>query len=113
MKSPRFSQFDYGLKRNLIIYNRTTPPEYNLKNCTARVAIFYSEQDTLASARDVRRLPNELPNLLTIKRVEDDKFNHIDFVWAMDAKWLVYDYVIGWLKMEEERQRTNTSDDDE
>lgn len=108
--SPRFCQFDYGVKRNLIIYNRSAPPEYNLKNCTARVAIFYSDHDTLTAPRDIRRLPNELPNLYTVKRVEDDTFNHIDFVWAVDAKELVYDYIIGWLKVEEERQRQNNSD---
>ena len=110
VRSPRFRQFDYGVKRNLFIYNRTTPPEYNLKNCTARVAIIYSDKDTLVSARDIRRLPNELPNLMTMKIVDDNTFNHIDFVWAMDAKELVYDYVLEWLKMEEKRQQQNNND---
>lgn len=108
--NPRFRQYDYGVKRNLHIYNRSTPPEYNLKNCTARVAIFYADKDTLTAPQDVRRLPNELPNLIKLKRVEDDTFNHIDFVWAMDAKELVYDYVLDWIKMEEERQQQNNSD---
>lgn len=109
IRSPRFHQYDYGVKGNLFIYNRTTPPEYSLKNCTARVAIIYSDHDTLTFARDVLRLPHELPNLMAIKRVEDDTFNHIDFVWANDAKELVYDYVIDWMRMEEKEQQMRQS----
>lgn len=85
------------------MYNRSTPPEYNLKNCTAPVAIIYAEKDTLTSATDVRRLPHELPNVVAIRRVDDAIFNHLDFIWAMDAKELVYNYVLDWLKIAEQR----------
>lgn len=104
IRSPRFRQFDYGMMRNFIIYNRSTPPEYQLNRCTARVAIIYSEYDSLCPARDVRRLPRELPNVVEIRRVDDVTFNHIDFVWGVDAKELVYDFIIHWLKAEEYRK---------
>lgn len=103
IRNHRFCQYDYGLHRNLHIYHRAVPPDYNLKNCTAKVAIIYSEQDTIVAAEDIRRLPNELPNVVGIHRIDDDTFNHIDFVWASDAKELVYDYIIDWMKSIEGR----------
>lgn len=106
IRSHRFCQFDYGLHRNLHIYNRPTPPDYNLKNCTAAVAIVYAEQDTTVAAEDIRRLPNELPNVVEIRRVDDDTFNHIDFIWASDAKELVYDYIIDTMKSIENQKNT-------
>lgn len=110
IRSHRFCQYDYGTQRNLKVYNRTTPTDYNLKNCTARVAIIYADQDTLAAAEDVRRLPKELPNVVDIRRVDDDTFNHIDFIWATDAKELVYDYIIEWFRAEEQRQNRNDTE---
>lgn len=109
IRSHRFCQYDYGELRNLRVYNRTTPPDYNLKHCNARVAIIYADQDTLAAAEDVKRLPYDLPNVMAIHRVNDDTFNHIDFIWAMDAKELVYDYITEWMQLEEKRQSELTT----
>ncbi|XP_031623181.1 lipase 1-like [Contarinia nasturtii] len=103
IRSHRFCQYDYGLQRNLRIYQHAVPPKYNLKNCTAKVAIIYSENDTTVAAEDIRSLSKVLPNLLEIRRVDDDTFNHIDFIWASDAKELVYDYIIGWMKSLDDR----------
>lgn len=110
IRSHRFCQFDYGVDNNLNIYNRSTPPDYKLENCVARVAIVYADQDTLAAAEDVRQLPEKLPNVMVTHRVNNDTFNHIDFVWATDAKELVYDHVLDWMKVEEKRRRQNKSD---
>lgn len=88
-------------------YNRSTPPDYNLTACTARVAIIYADKDTLAAAEDVRRLPKKLPNVMVIQRVDNDTFNHIDFIWATDAKELVYDYIIEWMQIEEAPRKIN------
>lgn len=90
---------------NRKIYKRSSPPGYNLKNCTAPVAIIYSDEDTFASAKDVRRLSKELPNLVGLKRIVDDSFNHLDFIWASDAKELVYDHIVDWMKMQAKERR--------
>lgn len=110
IRSHRFCQYDYGLYRNLYIYGRQTPPSYNLKNCTVPIGIMYADRDTLAAAEDVVRLPYELPNVIQIRRVDDDTFNHIDFIWAVDAKELVYDYVIDWMKSMEDGHDDSDSD---
>lgn len=98
IKSHRFRKFDYGVERNLKIYQRKTPPDYSLKNCTAKVAIFYADKDELVPVTDIQRLPAELPNVIKFHRVDDDIFNHVDFIWATDAKELVYNYLIDWMK---------------
>lgn len=98
IRSHRFCQYDHGKDRNLQIYGRPTPPEYNLKNCTAKVALVYADADTLAAAEDVKRLPKKLPNVIKLNRVNDDTFNHVDFIWARDAKELVYDSIIDWMR---------------
>ena len=43
----RFRQYDYGAKKNLLIYNSTHPPEYKLSNIKAPVALYYGINDKL------------------------------------------------------------------
>lgn len=104
IRSHRFCQFDYGSNGNLNVYGRSTPPSYNLRNCTTTVGIIYADADTLAASVDVIRLPRELPNVIGIHRVNDGTFNHVDFIWASDAKELVYDYLIDWMRTMEDRE---------
>lgn len=106
VRNPKFLKFDYGSEQNFIMYNQSTPPEYNLKHCTTRVAIIYTKNDLVSPARDVHRLPYELSNFVTIHRVKDKAFSHQDFTWAIDAKELVYDLIIDWMKAEEHRDLT-------
>lgn len=107
IRNVRFQQFDYGMEVNIKIYNRWTPPNYNLKRCTAPVAIIYSDHDTLVAARDICRLPNKLSNVVATHIVDNDTFNHVDFILALDAKELVYDYIVDWMRMAEQRQNSN------
>lgn len=101
IENHRFSKFDYGKVRNMHKYGGTTAPNYSLGNCTVPVALFYSAQDRLAAADNVQRLAHELPNVLAVRRIRDDTFNHIDFVWAMDAKDLLYTYVLNLMHIAE------------
>lgn len=44
-------------------HGRETPPDYNLKNVTARVILHYADNDYLSSPIDVDRLYAKLPNV--------------------------------------------------
>lgn len=46
-----FRQFDHGMMGNIAKYKRFTPPDYNLKNVKAPVAIFCSKNDPLADLK--------------------------------------------------------------
>lgn len=101
IENHRFSKFDYGKVKNIQRYGGTTAPDYSLEKCTVPVALFYSDQDRLAEADNVQRLAHKLPNVFALQRVRDDTFNHIDFVWATDAKELLYAYVFNLMHIAE------------
>jgi len=50
IESGKFRQYDYGCKNNLLIYNATEPPDYDLGSITVPIAIFYGDNDWLASS---------------------------------------------------------------
>lgn len=48
MKSGKFRRFDFGKGRNMKIYGNEQPPDYDLSQVTAKVALFYGQNDWLA-----------------------------------------------------------------
>ncbi|KAG8260641.1 hypothetical protein J6590_092470 [Homalodisca vitripennis] len=48
IKSNHFQQYDYGAERNIILYNSTTPPLYNLSKVSVPVSLHYGDNDLLA-----------------------------------------------------------------
>ncbi|XP_057334105.1 lipase 1-like [Microplitis mediator] len=96
--SQTFSKYDYGKTKNLEIYNLSKPPEYNLSRVTSPVALIYSEADWYADPMDVDALSKLLPNVVDKYKVDYQQFSHMDFLWATDAKSLVYDHVIELVK---------------
>lgn len=92
--SGRFRQYDYGPVRNFIKYKRRTPPDYNLNNVRAPVAIYHSQNDWLATMKDTRILLKRLPNVVKNYIVPHEKFNHLDFIIGTQAKSLVYDELL-------------------
>ncbi|KYM84892.1 Lipase 3 [Atta colombica] len=86
IESGKFRQFDYGREKNLLIYNATEPPDYNLTNIKVPIGLFYADNDWLADSLDVKKLYNSLlSNIFDLYRVPLPKFNHLDFIWGKDA----------------------------
>jgi lysosomal acid lipase/cholesteryl ester hydrolase len=94
VQSAHFRQYDYGMLDNMFIYGQFTPPDYDLRKLTAPVALYYSENDWLAAIVDVEQLASKLPNLLQQYLVPLSDFNHLDYLWAIDADTLVYKPII-------------------
>lgn len=101
-ESDHFRRYDHGWIQNYIEYKRLTPPDYILQNVKAKVAIYYSVADSLAVVADVQRLANELPNVVSNNLVAHETFNHIDFVWSMNAPRLIYSSIISAMKRMDE-----------
>nr|CAD7606560.1 unnamed protein product [Timema genevievae] len=97
VKSGYFRQYDHGSVENLFKYGSLEPPDYDLSKVTAPVALHYSNNDWLASITDVDALYSELPNVIGMFLVPLDQFNHLDYMWAIDAKTLLYDTVISMM----------------
>ena len=70
------------------------PPEYNLSHFGVDVAVFWSAQDWLASASNVRWLLGALPRERVLLSRRLDEYSHLDFVWATDAKKLLYPEIV-------------------
>lgn len=94
MKSGHFRKFDRGYIRNQLEYNRMTPPDYDLSKVKVPVALYYSMNDMLVSTTGVDRLARELPHVIDKYLVPMEKFNHLDFLWAIDVKTLVYNRLV-------------------
>lgn len=107
VRSDHFRRFDYGLIQNWIHYKTFTAPDYNLQNVKVKVAIYYSISDSLAVMADVQRLARELPNLVGANLVEHESFNHVDFVWAINAPRLLYNPIINALNSADETNGQN------
>ncbi|XP_066601271.1 lipase 3-like [Prorops nasuta] len=86
-----FRQFDYGQpRRNLKAYNSFIPPEYQLNKIVAPVALFSSENDPLATTKDVEILKSKLANVILDYQVPTKTFNHYDFLWGKTSTEMVF-----------------------
>lgn len=101
-ESGHFRRYDHGWVQNYIEYKRLTPPDYTLQNVKAKVAIYYSAADALAVVADVQRLAQELPNVVSNTLVAHETFNHVDFVWSINAPRLIYNPIISTMKQLDE-----------
>jgi len=88
--SGKFSKFDYGKEKNQIFYNSTEPPLYDLSRISIPIATFNASNDLFVDEIDFHRLVSQLPNVVHQYLVPYHDFNHIDFVYAIDAPTLVY-----------------------
>lgn len=96
--SGHFRKYDYGRIGNMRKYKRRSPPNYNLNNCKAPIAAYYSQNDWLADLDDAMILISKLPNVVNAYNVPHSTFNHMDFVWGTDATTLLYDEIIRTMK---------------
>ncbi|CAK1549662.1 unnamed protein product [Leptosia nina] len=93
-KSNRFARFDHGWWSNRRNYGSFRPPSYNLSAIRVPIFLHYADNDWLSSPKDVDKLFKEVKSVVGKYRVPLDKFNHLDFVFANDAKTLIYDRII-------------------
>ncbi|XP_030383308.1 lipase 3-like isoform X2 [Scaptodrosophila lebanonensis] len=102
-RSGAFRQFDYGWLRNQWRYDSITPPAYKLENVKAKVALYYSKNDWLAAPADVETLYRKLPNVVSKYLVDYSRFNHLDFIWAVDARELLWERVFHAMRKHERK----------
>ncbi|KAF4521287.1 hypothetical protein B566_EDAN002291 [Ephemera danica] len=89
-----FEFYDYSNSDNNDIYGNSDPPDFNLKKITSPVYLHWSDGDWFAHPDDVASLNSTLLNVKASIRVPLDAFNHLDFLWAMDVRSLLYDTIL-------------------
>ncbi|CAG5051606.1 unnamed protein product [Parnassius apollo] len=87
--SNKFQQFDFGPPNNQRMYGNDQPPEYDLRKITLPINLFWAQNDLLSSEKDVKMLLEKLPSTTHAYLVPDPKFNHLDYLWAIDASTLI------------------------
>lgn len=92
-RAGRFQHFDWGQKENLKQYGQVEPPEYDVKNIKVPITMFWSLNDWLIGEEDIHRLEKDLPQVEACYKVPNPMFSHLDFLWATDARYLVYEKV--------------------
>lgn len=95
--SKQFQMFNYGsIKDNMIHYNQTTPPLYDITQVKLPVALFSATNDWLADPADVQFIRKNLPNIVYDQVIDD--WDHLDFLWALDATQIIYYNILNLLK---------------
>ncbi|XP_041980001.1 lipase 3-like [Aricia agestis] len=92
--SDKFTNFDHGWIVNKYTYGTFTPPAYNLSAIRTPIFLHYADNDWLSTPKDVDRLLHEVKTVVGKFKVPLQKFNHLDFVFANDAKSLLYDRIM-------------------
>jgi len=97
-KSNKYCKFDYGKKENIERYGQPTPPEYDLTKVNAPTVLFYGPHDWLADPTDVAQLLGRLPTTTVAASYVLDKYNHMDFIWGLQANKDVYQKILHHMK---------------
>jgi len=95
--SRAFQKYDFGLEKNMIEYGMETPPAYDWSKMTAPVALYWAQNDWLGVPSDTHRIMMNTPNLHRYFRIDFDKFNHLDFLFALDVVPLLNEPAIDYL----------------
>lgn len=98
LNSGGFNHFNYGIMRNIQMYNSTQPPIYNVSRIRAPTILIYGDTDTIAVEPSVMILAKNISNLHRLIKVPCHSFNHMDFLYRINAKEVVYDPLITLLK---------------
>lgn len=95
VRSATFRQYDHE-SLNFYRYGQLFPPSYRLAGHTAPMSFYHSTNDWMATPNDVNILYNRLgSSQVQLKYlVPQPQFNHMDFVWAINVRSLVYNRVV-------------------
>jgi lysosomal acid lipase/cholesteryl ester hydrolase len=66
-----------------------------MSNVRVPTVLYYGSNDWLADPHDVTLLAKALPNVVHIEEIP--KWEHLDFIWGLDAARLVYKPLIKYL----------------
>ncbi|XP_065207181.1 lipase 3-like [Planococcus citri] len=96
--SGEFRKYDYGFKMNMVKYNSTVPPQYNISKITTPVVILCSATDPVVTMKDTKWLASHLGNVAEVNSIKNVQFGHVSYVVDTNSKELVVDYIVEKLK---------------
>lgn len=104
-RSGKFQMYDYGWRyKNRNHYGQDDPIQYDVSAIKVPTALFSADQDWLATPKDVSLLIPKLRNLVYRKSIH--QWDHLDFIWGMDASTVIYKDIERLLKKIKRRSTT-------
>lgn len=94
IKTGRFAPYSYSSNKNMALYRDHLPPRYNLSLVTVPTFVYYSTNDLLCHPHDVESMCDDLGNVTSKYLVPMKDFNHMDFLWAVDVRKLLYNRML-------------------
>ena len=94
INSKKFAHYDFGKDGNNEAYGQDDPPEYFIEALKVPVATYWSQNDMLAQPKDVLRFLTRLPNKYATYEVPFEMWNHLDYLYGIDAKTILYPEII-------------------
>ncbi|KAJ4837477.1 sphingosine N-acyltransferase subunit lip1 [Turnera subulata] len=93
-----FSQYDYGIIKNLRLYGQAEPPAFDLSRIPKSLPLWmaYGGQDALADIADVQHTLKELQSKPELVYLEN--YGHIDFLLSVRAKEDVFNHMINFFR---------------
>jgi lysosomal acid lipase/cholesteryl ester hydrolase len=94
-RSDHFLKFNYGLTGNMNKYNSPYAPQYRLRDITNEdIAIFSAENDLLSSPANIQYIRQNIGvELMDDYVVPIKKWNHMDFLYAMDTGKYIHERI--------------------
>lgn len=97
VRSGKFQLFDFeSALRNMKEYGHAKPPQYDIASIKVPIYLHYSQADVTATKADVLELKKRLSNVRGVYELSD--FTHVDFVYSVTVKEIVYDKIVRILK---------------
>ena len=78
-------------------YGQDTPPVYDITGLDVPTTLVMGGEDWLADPQDEIWLLGKIGNAVT-KTIIIDYYNHVDFIWGLDAPQKVYHPIIEYMK---------------
>lgn len=103
IKSGNFAKYDYGYVQNFLVYHSADPPNYDLSLITCRVYLMYSTGDGMSVTSNVKLLTELLPNVISVFKIPDESFSHVDFFLSPNLGSLLYKKLFAEMDYEERR----------
>lgn len=89
----RFSRFDYRGERNLLEYNSSLPPDYDLSKVSMPIVLLAGSNDKVSLIENVNILSQKLPNVVKYIVIGRKLMNHLDYVWGENMDEYLFPYI--------------------
>lgn len=94
VNSKKYAKYDFGKTGNINHYGTAEPPEYDLSKVNVPTYLYWGVNDWLADPTDVGLLVSKLNPEIVKANIGYPDFNHMDFIWGMNAPKEVYQKII-------------------